>query len=122
MRLAIAIYRPVSFQRSRFEERFLAALLRANVPRPHTSYVELGFELDLYWPEYRFAVELDVFETHGTRDSFESDRLRQEELLLGGIEMIRVTAPRFERESREVIARIATLLAERTPRSLAVEL
>jgi hypothetical protein len=39
-------------------------------------------EVDLYWPEQRFAVELDLYETHGTRESFEEDRLRQKELPL----------------------------------------
>ena len=30
-----------------------------------------GFELDAYWEPERFVVELDVFETHGTRAAFE---------------------------------------------------
>ena len=63
----------------------------------------------------RFAVELDVFETHGTRAAFERDRLRQEELLLGGIAVTRVTGPRLEREPDEVIRRVALLLSEREP-------
>jgi hypothetical protein len=113
LRSAIAIYRPTSFQRSDFERAFLAAAIDAGLPQPHASYVEQGHELDLYWPEHRFAVELDVYETHGTRESFEADRLRQEDLLLAGIEMIRVTGPRFEREPDRVIARLARLLAER---------
>jgi very-short-patch-repair endonuclease len=75
--------------------------------------VEEGFELDCYWPECRFAVELDVFETHGTRAAFERDRLRQEDLLLVGIGMTRVTGPRLEREPDEVIRRVARLLEQR---------
>lgn len=113
LRRAIAIYRPVSFQRSDFERRFLAAAVDAGLPQPHACYFEHGYELDLYWPEHRFAVELDVFETHGTRESFEADRLRQEDLLLAGIEMIRVTGPRFEREPGRIMARLSRLLAER---------
>jgi very-short-patch-repair endonuclease len=73
-------------------------------------------ELDLHWPEHRFAVELDLYETHGTRESFEEDRIRQEELLLEGIGMTRVTGPRFKREPDQVVARIRRLLAEREPR------
>jgi very-short-patch-repair endonuclease len=79
------------------------------------NYVEEGFELDAYWPEFRFAVELDVFETHGTRAAFERDRKRQEDLLLAGIQMTRVTGPRLEREPDEVIRRVARLLSERVP-------
>ena len=52
--------------------------------QPHTNYVEHGFELDCYWPEYRFAVELDVFETHGTRAAFERDRNGEEDCCWSG--------------------------------------
>jgi very-short-patch-repair endonuclease len=72
-----------------------------------------GYERDIFWSQERFVVELDVYETHGTRAAFESDRHRQEELKLIGIEMIRVTEPRFDREPAEVLGRIARLLAQR---------
>ena len=110
LRRAIALYRPSSFTRSGLEKRFLELVLAAGLPQPRTNYVEQGFELDCYWPERRFAVELDVFETHGTRAAFERDRERQEELLLAGITMTRVTGPRLEREPDEVIRRVARLL------------
>jgi len=113
LRRAIALYKPSSFTRSGLEKRFLRLVVEAGMPQPHMNYVERGFELDCYWPEYRFAVELDVFETHGTRAAFERDRERQEELLLAGIAMTRVTGPRLEREPDEVIRRVARLLAQR---------
>jgi len=71
------------------------------------------FELDAYWPDLRFAVELDLFETHGSRAAFERDRRRQEELKLLGIEMIRITAPRFKREPRAVLRNLGALLERR---------
>ena len=111
---AIALYKPSSFTRSTLEKRFLELCLGAGLPQPHTNYVEHGFELDCYWPEQRFAVELDLFETHGTRAAFERDRKRQEDLLLAGIAMTRVTGPRLEREPAEVIRRVARLLAQRS--------
>ncbi|MGN6664914.1 MAG: hypothetical protein ACTHK6_12030 [Solirubrobacterales bacterium] len=113
LRRAIALYRPSSFTRSESEKRFLELCIEAGLPQPHMNYVEQGFELDCYWPEFRFAVELDVFETHGTRAAFERDRKRQEDLLLAGIQMTRVTGPRLQREPDEVIARVAQLLAQR---------
>jgi very-short-patch-repair endonuclease len=113
LRRAISLYKPSSFTRSELEKRFLALCLEAGLPQPRTNYVEQGFELDCYWPEFRFAVELDVFETHGTRAAFERDRKRQEDLLLAGITMTRVTGPRLEREPEEVMARIARLLRQR---------
>lgn len=115
LRSAIALYKPTSFTRSGLEKRFLELVIEAGLPQPRTNYVEHGFELDCYWPEYRFAVELDVFETHGTRAAFERDRERQEDLLLVGIAMTRVTGPRLEREPEEVLRRVARLLEQRRP-------
>lgn len=113
LRRAIALYRPSSFTRSGLEKRFLELVMEAGLPQPRTNFVEHGFELDCYWPEHRFAVELDVFETHGTRAAFERDRKRQEDLLLVGIAMTRVTGPRLEREPDEVVERVARLLKQR---------
>jgi very-short-patch-repair endonuclease len=113
LRRAVALYKPTSFTRSGLEKRWLELVLAAGFPQPRTNYVEEGFELDCYWPEYRFAVELDVFETHGTRAAFERDRKRQEDLLLAGIASTRVTGPRLEQEPDEVVRRVARLLAQR---------
>jgi very-short-patch-repair endonuclease len=113
LRRAISLYKPFSFTRSTLERRFLELCLEARLPQPRMNFVAHGFELDCFWPEYRFAVELDVYETHGTKAAFERDRKRQEDLLLLGIGMTRVTGPRLEREPREVIRRVALLLEQR---------
>jgi len=110
---ALAAYRPPRFTRSELERHFVALVEEAGLPRPATCFNEAGYELDVYWPELRFAVELDVFETHGTRESFEEDRLRQEDLKLAGVELTRVTGRRVEREPKRVVERIAQLLAQR---------
>lgn len=72
-----------------------------------------GYELDIYWPELRFAVELDVYATHGGHESFEEDRRRDEDLKLAGIELTRVTGRRLEREPEQVVKRIGELLRQR---------
>lgn len=113
LRRAIALYRPPSFTRSQLERRFLDLVRDAGLPTPSMNFNVAGHELDAYWEAERFVVELDVFETHGTRGAFERDRLRQEDLKLAGIEMIRVTGPRLDREPDAVIDRIATLLGRR---------
>jgi predicted transcriptional regulator of viral defense system len=114
LRRALDIYRPAtSFTRSDLERDFLALVLDAGLPRPRTNFVVGGMELDAYWPERRFAVELDVFETHGSRNSFEEDRVRQEDLLLLGITMTRITGPRLAREPDVVLARLTRLLTGR---------
>jgi very-short-patch-repair endonuclease len=114
LRRALALYQPdPAFTRSRFEKRFRRLVRAAGLPDPSMNFNVGGYELDAYWPELRFAVELDLFETHGSRAAFERDRLRQEELKLLGIEMIRVTKPRLDREPKEVIRNLATLLERR---------
>jgi hypothetical protein len=114
LRRALEIYRPdPAFIRSGLEKRFLALVRKAGLPRPAMNYVTEGFELDAYWERERFVVELDVYETHGTHAAFERDRLRQDDLLLAGIEMIRVTGPRLDREPGAVIERVAAHLARR---------
>jgi len=113
LRRAIALYEPAPFTRSEFERRFLEAVLRAGLPRPAVNYAEAGFELDVYWPEHRFAVELDTYATHGTNAAFERDHLRDETLLLAGIGTLRITDVRFYREPKAVLTRVATLLARR---------
>jgi hypothetical protein len=113
---AAAFYEPPPFTRSRFERRFLEAVLAAGLPRPSVNFNVAGFEVDVYWAEQRFAVELDTYGTHGTHDAFGRDRLRQEDLLVEGIAMIRVTDERFYREADAVIARVRRLLADQQPR------
>jgi len=116
---ALAIYQPnPAFTRSKFERRFRQAVIGAGLPAPSMNFNVAEFELDAYWPDLRFAVELDLYETHGSRAAFERDHRRHEELKLLGIEMIRVTAPRFKREPGAVLRNLATLL-ERRGRELA---
>lgn len=111
LRRALELYRPAPFTRSGLEDRFLELAEEAGLPKPVTAFNEGGHELDVYWPEQRLVVELDIYETHGTREAFERDRLRAEDLLLEDIRTDRVTGPRLDAEPRRVIERVARLLA-----------
>ena len=96
-----------------FELAFLQLVERAGLPQPSMNRFVEGYELDAYWPGLRFAVELDTYEYHGDEISFEEDRLRHEDLKLAGIEMIRVTGRRMEREPAAVTSRLRRLFAQR---------
>lgn len=113
LRRALALYEPPRFTRSQTEDYFVALVESAGLPRPATNWVEAGHEIDVYWPELRFGVEIDTFATHGTHQSFEDDRVRREDLKLAGIEMTQVTDKRLEREPDRVVDRVARLLEQR---------
>ncbi|MBS1894731.1 MAG: type IV toxin-antitoxin system AbiEi family antitoxin domain-containing protein [Actinobacteria bacterium] len=110
--LDIADDRPV-FTRSGLEERFLELMREAGLPEPAMNLFVEGFEIDAYWADHRFGVELDVYETHGSRLSFEEDRERDDALLLAGIETTRVTGPRLDREPGAVVDSVRRHLARR---------
>ena len=113
LRDALETYRTPAFTRSALERRFLALTRRAKLPQPSMNFFVAGYELDAYWPAERFAVELDTYDYHGDPRAFEVDRLRQEDLKLAGIEMIRVTGTRMDREPEAVATRIRLLLSQR---------
>jgi hypothetical protein len=111
LRHALTLYRDdPTVTRSRLERRFLELVKRAGLPTPSMNFNLAGYELDAYWETERFAVELDVYETHGSRAAFERDRLRQEELKLLGVEMVRITGTRLDREPERAMERLSTLL------------
>lgn len=110
---ALDYYEPPRLTRSELEREFLALVEEAGLSRPVTAFVVAGYELDVYWPELHFAVELDVYATHGAHDPFEEDRRRDEDLKLAGVELTRVTGRRLETEPRQVVERIRRLLDQR---------
>jgi hypothetical protein len=113
---ALDSYRPdVVFTRSGLERRFLEVVREAGLPEPSMNIFVAGYEIDAWWAAERFGVELDVYETHGSRLSFEEDRERDDELLLAGIESTRITGPRLDREPGAVIDSLRAHLARRAP-------
>lgn len=109
----LKLYRRPVFDRARSELLFLDAVHNVDMPLPSLNLWVAGHEIDAYWEKERFAVEVDGWETHGTRKAFEDDRLRQEDLKLAGIDSIRITASRIEREPEVVAKRLKLLLARR---------
>lgn len=78
--------------------RVVEASARSSGPSHTRSELEMlflvwvcGYELDVFWPEHRLAVELDSWEHHAHRAAFESDRERIRVLEAAGIRCIPVT-------------------------------
>jgi very-short-patch-repair endonuclease len=115
VRAALEIYDETpALTRSDLEKRFYEVVAAAGLPAPSMNRFVAGFEIDAYWPEARFGVELDIFGTHGSRLSFEEDRERDDELLLEGIETTRVTGPRLAREPEAVVDSVRRHLGRRS--------
>jgi hypothetical protein len=113
LRQALGIYREPGFFRARSERLFRWLVKKAGLPIPLLNTWVGKFEIDAYWEEERFAVEIDGWETHRTRRAFENDRLRQEEMKLAGIDMVPISARRIETEPAVVGRRLALLLERR---------
>lgn len=110
---ALALYRKPVYDRARSELLFIDALEGEGVSLPTLNCWVGKWEIDAYWEAERFAVEVDGWESHGSREAFESDRLRIEEMKLAGIDCIPVSARRIEREPEQVAKRLRTLLTRR---------
>jgi hypothetical protein len=63
---------------SEAEDRFLALIADAGLPAPRTQVPVHGFRIDAYWPQARFAVEIDGFQWHArtTWDQITEEPLR----------------------------------------------
>jgi hypothetical protein len=91
----------------------VTSLRKAGLPEPAMNVFVAGHELDAYWEEARFGVELDAWETHKSRLSFEEDRERTDDFLHAEIVTTRVTETRLDRKPRAVVDSLRRHLARR---------
>jgi hypothetical protein len=92
--------------------QFLQLLRDAGLPEPKTNepFHAPGYghcEPDYHWPEHRVIVELDGFETHGTRAAFHADRAKDAALTASGHRVLRFTR---DDEPAVAITRLLALL------------
>jgi hypothetical protein len=110
---AVRAYRPPKFTRSEAERFLLDLIERAGLPAPVTGFNLVGHEVDFHWPRLGVVVELDFYETHGTRAAFVRDRQRREDLLLAGFTVSTVVGERLETEPEHEIERVTRVLEGR---------
>jgi very-short-patch-repair endonuclease len=93
-------------------ERVLEDLIRqAGLPAPKTN-VRIGrFEIDLYWPEQRLAVELDGEDGHGHELGKARDARKDADLERRGIALVRVGGEELSEKPLAALATIAAALA-----------
>lgn len=101
---------------ARFEaERVLVELLTsAGLPQPQTNQRLHGWEVDLYWPDHRVALELDGYGAHGGhRAGFERDHRKALQLEARGIRVLRVSGAQLTDDVTTIVATVAGALAVR---------
>lgn len=93
LRAIIADHTAIS--KHELERRFLAFLEHNGFPSPATNRLiptrVRSYECDVVFVGARMIVELDGYETHGTRKGFEEDRVRDRALAIAGWRVIRIT-------------------------------
>src|SRR5207237_456760 len=80
-----------SVTRSPLEDRFLSLLDARGLPRPSANAWTAAMEVDACWPRARLVVELDGWGTHHTRQAFQRDRTRSNDLQAEGWTVLRFT-------------------------------
>jgi len=95
--------------RSAWEDAFPAWCAKHDLPPPVMGAVVAGHEVDALFPEEKVIVELDSWEFHQDRGSFETDRDRDADTLAAGHLTVRMTWARMTaREAarlREILRR-----------------
>ena len=108
--IGIAPKRPF---RSEFEDDFPAFCARYGLPQPETNATVCGHEVDVLFVKQKVIVELDGWEFHSSRFSFEDDRDRDADTAAGGFLTVRMTRERFERAPKREADRLNAILDQR---------
>jgi very-short-patch-repair endonuclease len=97
--------------RSRYERKLLKLLRAAELPLPITNTWVGGVYVDGVWPDLKLVLEFDGWQRHGERDGFETDRVRDQRLLIAQHQVIRITARQIDHRPYALVARIASIAA-----------
>lgn len=104
-KLRTVLHGDVHVTLSTLEARFLELLRENGLAPPITNRPAGGRRVDCRWPEQQLTVELDGYQFHNSRHSWELDRLREREARARGDEFRRYTYG-------DVFERPALMLAE----------
>jgi very-short-patch-repair endonuclease len=108
---------------SKLEGRFLEHMRAERFPFPITNRPAGGRRVDCRWPEHRLTVELDGYQFHNSRYSWEQDRRREREARARGDDFRRYTNHDVFEDPRLMLAELRSFLqavldrgSYRTPR------
>jgi hypothetical protein len=99
---------------SGLEMRFTRAIVGNGLPGPVQQYpVSVGrrhYRIDLAYPELKIAIEIDGWEYHRSRGSFDDDRSRANDLVVAGWHVLRFTSSTTDREA---VATVTAALSQK---------
>jgi hypothetical protein len=99
--------------RSRLELKFYDFCIHHGLAEPLLNHPINGREVDAFFPEERLIVEVDGYDVHAGRVSFEADRDRDASMLALGLATVRVTEARMDHQPEQEAARLRGILASR---------
>ena len=104
---------PTGPTRSEFEDRFVEFAHEYGLPPLRVNARVAGYEVDVLFPEERVVVELDGWEFHSSRRSFERDRDKDAALAAAGYLVVRITWERLTQTPAQEAARLLAILTAR---------
>lgn len=100
--------------RSQLEDTFLAFIHAHGLPEPQINFRVAGYEVDVLFADQRVIVELDSWEFHQDRRTFERDRQRDADTLAAGYVTVRITWARLISDPGGEARRLRGILAGRS--------
>jgi very-short-patch-repair endonuclease len=97
---------------SKLEAHFLELLRNENLPLPVTNARVGGRRVDCRWPDHHLTVELDSYQFHNSRHSWEQDRRREREARARGDDFRRYTYGDVLEHPRPMLAELCERLTE----------
>jgi very-short-patch-repair endonuclease len=98
---------------SDLEDKFVAFLKRFGIKMPELQVPMDGRVLDAFYPEEGVIIELDSWQFHRDRFTFERDREKDAEALITGLATVRITDERMDHEPEDEATRLWAILARR---------
>ena len=92
--------------KSELERAFRQLCENYGIPLPSQNVSLLGYEVDALWEDGKTVVELDGWEWHRTKRSFQEDRRKAAALEAAGYRVLRFTWMQVSREPQAVAAAI----------------
>jgi very-short-patch-repair endonuclease len=103
--------------RSQLEDRFVAFCRRHGLPQPETNVPLNGRVVDAFFRAERVIVELDSYEFHSDRTTFELDREKDTEAMAKGLLTVRLTDERMKEDPVGEADRLGGILDSRRGRA-----